>query len=50
MNMTARSKKAVQASSRSRHFLLQLRGGAAIHGTSQEVLHVIELLDRGMQA
>jgi glycolate oxidase iron-sulfur subunit len=30
--------------------LLQLRSGAAIHGTSQEVLHVIELLDRSMQA
>jgi glycolate oxidase iron-sulfur subunit len=26
--------------------ILQLRAGAAIHGTGQEVLHVIELLDR----
>ena len=26
--------------------LLQLRAGAAIHKTGQEVLHVIELLDR----
>jgi glycolate oxidase iron-sulfur subunit len=29
--------------------LLQLRAGAAIHRTNQEVLHVVELLDRGMQ-
>jgi glycolate oxidase iron-sulfur subunit len=29
--------------------LLQLRAGAAIHRTNQEVLHVIELLDRSMQ-
>jgi len=28
--------------------LLQLRAGAAIHRTSQEVLHVVELLDRAM--
>lgn len=28
--------------------LLQLRAGAAIHGTGQEVLHVVELLDRAM--
>jgi len=26
--------------------MLQLRAGAAIHGTGQEVLHVVELLDR----
>ena len=26
--------------------LLQMRAGAEIHGTGQEVLHVIELLDR----
>jgi glycolate oxidase iron-sulfur subunit len=26
--------------------ILQLRAGAAIHGTGQEVLHVVELLDR----
>jgi glycolate oxidase iron-sulfur subunit len=26
--------------------LLQLRAGAAIHNTGQEVLHVVELLDR----
>jgi glycolate oxidase iron-sulfur subunit len=30
--------------------LLQLRAGAAIHSTSQEVLHVIELLDRSIRA
>jgi glycolate oxidase iron-sulfur subunit len=29
--------------------LLQLRAGAQIHRTGQEVLHVIELLDRGTQ-
>ena len=29
--------------------LLQLRAGAAIHRTNQEVLHVVELLDRSMQ-
>lgn len=29
--------------------ILQLRAGAAIHGTSQEVLHVVELLDRAMK-
>ena len=28
--------------------LLQLRAGAEIHGTGQEVLHVIELLDRAL--
>jgi glycolate oxidase iron-sulfur subunit len=28
--------------------VLQLRAGAAIHGTTQEVLHVVELLDRAM--
>ena len=28
--------------------LLQLRAGAEIHGTGQEVLHVVELLDRAM--
>ncbi len=28
--------------------VLQLRAGAAIHGTGQEVLHVVELLDRAM--
>ena len=28
--------------------MLQLRAGAAIHGTSHEVLHVIELLDRAL--
>jgi glycolate oxidase iron-sulfur subunit len=30
--------------------LLQLRAGAAIHRTNQEVLHVVELLDRAMQS
>ncbi len=30
--------------------LLQMRAGAAIHGTSQEVLHVAELLDRALSA
>lgn len=30
--------------------ILQLRAGAAIHSTGQEVLHVIELLDRAMTA
>jgi Fe-S oxidoreductase len=29
--------------------MLQLRAGAAIHRTNQEVLHVVELLDRAMQ-
>jgi glycolate oxidase iron-sulfur subunit len=28
--------------------ILQLRAGAALHGTGQEVLHVVELLDRAM--
>jgi len=30
--------------------LLQMRAGAAIHGTGQEVLHVVELLDRALLA
>ena len=30
--------------------MLQLRAGAAIHGTSHEVLHVVELLDRALAA
>jgi glycolate oxidase iron-sulfur subunit len=30
--------------------ILQLRAGAAIHGTGQEVLHVIELLDRAINS
>ncbi len=30
--------------------ILQLRAGAALHGTGQDVLHVVELLDRAMQA
>ena len=29
--------------------ILQLRAGAAIHSTGQEVLHVVELLDRAHQ-
>jgi glycolate oxidase iron-sulfur subunit len=29
--------------------ILQLRAGAAIHSTGQEVLHVVELLDRAMK-
>jgi glycolate oxidase iron-sulfur subunit len=29
--------------------LLQLRAGAQLHGTGQEVLHVVELLDRAIQ-
>jgi glycolate oxidase iron-sulfur subunit len=29
--------------------LLQLRAGVEIHGTGQEVLHVVELLDRAIQ-
>ena len=28
--------------------LLQMRAGAEMHGTRQEVLHVIELLDRAL--
>jgi glycolate oxidase iron-sulfur subunit len=28
--------------------ILQLRAGAAIHNTGQEVLHVVELLDRAL--
>ncbi len=30
--------------------ILQLRAGAALYGTGQQVLHVVELLDRAMQA
>jgi glycolate oxidase iron-sulfur subunit len=30
--------------------ILQLRAGAAIHGTGQEVLHVVELLDRAISS
>ncbi|HTX14485.1 MAG TPA: (Fe-S)-binding protein, partial [Candidatus Baltobacteraceae bacterium] len=30
--------------------ILQLRAGAAIHGTGHEVLHVVELLDRALAA
>lgn len=30
--------------------MLQLQAGAAIHGTGQEVLHVVELLDRSIRA
>ena len=30
--------------------LLQMRAGAEIHGTRQQVLHVVELLDRGLAA
>ena len=30
--------------------ILQLRAGAAIHGTGHEVLHVVELLDRALDA
>jgi glycolate oxidase iron-sulfur subunit len=30
--------------------LLQLRAGAAIHATGQEVVHVVELLDRSLRA
>jgi glycolate oxidase iron-sulfur subunit len=30
--------------------LLQLRAGAELHGTGQEVLHVVELLDRALQS
>jgi glycolate oxidase iron-sulfur subunit len=30
--------------------LLQLRAGAAIHGTGHEVLHVVELLDRALSS
>jgi glycolate oxidase iron-sulfur subunit len=30
--------------------ILQLRAGADIHGTGQQVLHVIELLDRAQSA
>ncbi len=29
--------------------MIQLRAGAAMHGTGQEVLHVLELLDRAIQ-
>jgi glycolate oxidase iron-sulfur subunit len=29
--------------------LLQMRAGAEIHGTGQEVLHVVELLDRALK-
>ena len=29
--------------------LLQLRAGSEIHGTGQEVVHVMELLDRALQ-
>jgi glycolate oxidase iron-sulfur subunit len=30
--------------------ILQLRAGAAIHGTGQEVLHIVELLDRAIRS
>ncbi len=30
--------------------ILQLRAGAQIHGTGQEVMHVVELLDRALRA
>jgi glycolate oxidase iron-sulfur subunit len=30
--------------------MLQLRAGAEIHATGQEVMHVVELLDRGAPA
>ena len=30
--------------------MLQLRAGAEMYGTSQEVLHVVELLDRAQSA
>src|SRR5579862_5105557 len=30
--------------------MLQLRAGAAIHGTGHEVLHVVELLDRALES
>ena len=30
--------------------LLQMRAGAEIHGTGQQVLHVFELLDRSLAA
>jgi glycolate oxidase iron-sulfur subunit len=30
--------------------MLQLRAGAEIHGTGQQVLHVVELLDRAQAA
>ena len=30
--------------------ILQLRAGATMHGTGQEVLHVVELLDRAISS
>jgi glycolate oxidase iron-sulfur subunit len=30
--------------------ILQLRAGAAIHATHQDVLHVVELLDRALHS
>jgi hypothetical protein len=30
--------------------MLQFRAGAELHGTGQQVLHVIELLDRALAA
>jgi glycolate dehydrogenase iron-sulfur subunit len=44
----ARSTKARAIVTANPGCILQLRAGAAIHGTGQEVLHVIELLDRAI--
>jgi glycolate oxidase iron-sulfur subunit len=45
---SARSTKAQAIVTANPGCILQLRAGAAIHGTGQEVLHVVELLDRSI--
>lgn len=44
----ARSTRAHTIATANPGCLLQLRAGAALHGTGQDVLHVIELLDRAI--
>jgi glycolate oxidase iron-sulfur subunit len=46
----ARQTRAVAIVTANPGCMLQLRAGAEIHGTGQEVLHVVELLDRAQQA
>jgi glycolate dehydrogenase iron-sulfur subunit len=46
----ARQTRAVAIVTANPGCLLQLRAGAELHGTGQEVLHVVELLDRAQQA
>jgi glycolate oxidase iron-sulfur subunit len=46
---SARSTKAQAIVTANPGCILQLRAGAAIHGTGQEVMHVVELLDRAIR-